>query len=111
MPTTSKKKGRQPDATSKSGQIRALLTTSMSVADIAKKIGCSANLVYNVKARAEKPAKRGPGRPPKATAAPAMAGFDGIAGIVAAVQASERERAKLRTALERIQSVLADALA
>ncbi len=98
------------DATSKSGQIRTLLTTGMTVADIAKKIGCSANLVYNVKARAEKPAKRGPGRPPRAMAAPAMAGFDGIAGIVAAVQASERERAKLRSALEKIQAVIADAL-
>ena len=111
MPTTSKKRGRQPDATSKSGQIRTLLTAGMSVADIASKIGCSANLVYNVKARAEKPAKRGPGRPPKAKAAPAMAELDGIAGIVAAVQASEQEKAKLQSALERIRAVIADALA
>lgn len=62
------------------------------------------------KARAEKPAKRGPGRPPKAKAAPAMAKLDGIAGIVAAVQASERERARLRAALEKVQAVLADVL-
>lgn len=88
------------DATSKSGQIRALLTTGLTVADIAKKVGCTPALVYNVKARVEKPAKRGPGRPRKAEA-PAMAGFDGIAGIVAAVQASERERAKLQAALQR----------
>ena len=82
----------------------------MSVADIAKKIGGSANLVYNVKARVEKLAKRGPGRPTKARASPAMAGFDGIAGIVAAVQASERERARLQAALERIQALVSSAL-
>lgn len=98
------------DATSKSGQIRTLLTTGMTVTDIAKKVGCSANLVYNVKARVEKPVRRGPGRPPKANAAPAMAGFDGIAGIVAAVQASERDRTKLRSALERIQCMVMEAL-
>ena len=98
------------DATSKSGQIRALLTTGMTVSDIAKKVGCTPALVYNVKARAETPAKRGTGRPPKAKAAPVMAGFDGIAGIVAAVQASERERARLRAALEKVQAVIADAL-
>ena len=110
MPSTSKKRGRQPDATSKSGQIRTLLTTGTSVADIAKKIGCSANLVYNVKARGEKPAKRGPGRPPKAAAAPGMAELDGIAGIVEAVRASERDRAKLRSAMERIQALVSSAL-
>lgn len=40
-----------------------------------------------------------------------MAGLDGIAGIVEAVQASEREKAKLQAALERIRAVIADALA
>ena len=55
-------------------------------------------------------AKRGPGRPPKAKAAPAMAELDGITGIVAAVQASERERAKLHAALEKVQAAIAAAL-
>jgi len=54
-------------------------------------------------------AKRGPGRPPKAAKA---ASFDGsLASIVAAVKGSEQERSRYRGALERIQSILADALA
>jgi hypothetical protein len=61
------------------------------------------------KAKAAKAgAKRGPGRPPKAKAL----SFDGsLAGIVAAVKGSEQERNRYRGALERIQAILADALA
>lgn len=56
-------------------------------------------------------AKRGPGRPRK-NAAPAASGFGGtLDSIVAAVKGSEQTRAKYRTALERIQAILADALA
>lgn len=60
------------------------------------------------------PAKRGPGRPRKvaAVAVAAPASFDGsIAGIVAAVKASEQARARYQTALTRIQAILAEALA
>lgn len=54
-------------------------------------------------------ARRGPGRPPKAARA---TGFDGtLAGIVAAVKSSEQDKARYRAALERIQTILADALA
>lgn len=62
------------------------------------------------KAKAAKAsARRGPGRPPKAAKA---ASFDGsLASIVAAVKGSEQERNRYRGALERIQSILADALA
>ncbi len=112
--TEPKKRGRQPDANSKSGKIRELLTTDMSVGDIAKKLGCTPALVYNVKARlaggGQK--KRGPGRPPKAKAsAPASTSMDGLAGILAAVKNAEVERVQLRSTLEKIQSILADALA
>lgn len=107
MPEPKKKRGRQPDASSKSGQIRELLKTDITVAEIAKKLGCTPALVYNVKARMAKGSKRGPGRPPKSAAA----GFDGIAGILDAVKNSERERSQLRAALERIQSLVSDALA
>ncbi len=64
------------------------------------------------KAKAAKAvAKRGPGRPPKAATAKATS-FDGsLASIVAAVKGSEQERNRYRGALERIQSILADALA
>ncbi len=109
---TQKKRGRQLDANSTSGKIRELLKTDMSVGDIAKKLGCTPALVYNVKARAAGGGakKRGPGRPPKAKT-PAGQSFDGLAGILEAVQGGERERARLRAALEKIQAVLADALA
>lgn len=106
MPEPKKTRGRQPDASSKSGQIRELLKTDITVAEIAKKLGCTPALVYNVKARLAKGSKRGPGRPPKSAG-----GLDGIAGILDAVKNSERERSQLRAALERIQSLVADALA
>lgn len=105
------KRGRKPDANSKSAQVRALLATGMAAADIAKKVGCSTPLVYTIKASMKRGgggAKRGPGRPPKAASSPS---FDGLSGILAAVKQSENERAHLRAALERIQAVIADALA
>ena len=89
---------------SKSDHVRALLATGMNATDIAKKVGCSTNLVYVVKSHM---GNRGPGRPRK-TAAPSM---DGLQSIVAAVKNTERERTQLRGALEKIQAVLADALA
>jgi hypothetical protein len=82
----------------------------MSIPDIVQKVGCTAALVYNVKARMGDAPKRGPGRPPKARTSPSMGKVDGLAGIVAMVQNSERQRTQLRTALERIQAILADAL-
>lgn len=113
---SARKRGRQPDASSKSGQIRALLSTGMSVADIAKKVGCTPALAYNVKARMSKGPSpstgRGPGRPPKsAKAAANLQNLDGLASIIQAVKGSEQQRAQMRTALERIQAIIADALA
>ena len=110
MTPTNQKRGRQPDATSKSGQIRTLLSAGMSIPDIVQKVGCTAALVYNVKARMGDAPKRGRGRPPMVWPAPPMGNVDGLAGIVAMVQNSERQRTQLRTALERIQAILADAL-
>lgn len=109
MPKTSDAtaRGRRPNANSKSGQIRALLGTGMSVADIAKKVGCTTALVYNVKSASGKSGKRSPSRPQQAPSA----GRDDLVGILAAVQRSERERTQMRAALEKIQAVLAEALA
>ncbi len=109
-----KPRGRKPDSSSKSGQVRALLASGMAVADIAKKVGCTTGLVYNVKARMGGAKKRGPGRPAKAPTArtPATPGaIGGLDGILAAVKNAETERTRMRAALERIQSVIADALA
>lgn len=108
MADTHKKRGRKPDASSKSSQVRALLATGMGVADIAKKVGCTPNLVYVIKAKSK--AKRGPGRPAKA-AAGAKTSLDGLAGIVDMVKNTDRERAQLRGALEKIRDVIAAALA
>jgi len=104
--TAAKKAGRPTNSSSKSGQVRALLGTGMSAAEIAKKVGCTVGLVYNVKSTRGGGAKRGPGRPRKN----ATASVDGIDGILAAVKNSERERTGLRSALERIQTVVASAL-
>ncbi len=50
--------------------------------------------------------KRGPGRPRKKAAA-----FDGtLESIVAAVKSGEKDKARYRSALERIQGILADVL-
>jgi len=106
-----KQRGRRPDANSTSGKIREMLTSGMSASDIVKKLGCTPSLVYNVKARmggAKKGSKaKKAGRPQKAAAT----GFDGLAGILDAVKNSERERTKLRSALEKLQAVVAEALA
>ena len=101
------KAGSRATGSSKSDQVRALLATGMSAADIAKKVGCSLPLVYITKSSMSKAGKRGPGRPRKVS----TSGMDGLEGIVAAVKNTERERTQLRGALEKIQAVLADALA
>ncbi|MEZ6036754.1 MAG: helix-turn-helix domain-containing protein [Planctomycetota bacterium] len=119
MPTKTNpaKRGRKPDANSKSGQIRTLLAEGMATADIAKKVGCTPALIYQVKAKASggsKPtrAKRNPGRPAKSTrASMAASNLDSIGAILAAVKDSENERRQLRAALEKIQSVITTALA
>lgn len=51
--------------------------------------------------------RRGPGRPRKAASVPAM---HGLAGILAAVTNSERDRAAMRAALQRVQDIVADTL-
>ena len=107
MPRTKATRGRKPDASSKSGQIRALLGSGMSAAEIAKKVGATPALVYNVKAQAGKSGRRGPGRPRKV----AVANMNGLGGLLDAVRNTERDRAKMRAALEKLQMVIADALA
>src|SRR4030095_16746518 len=85
-------RGRRVDPSSKSGRIRALLGSGMSASQIAKKVGATPALVYNVKAAMGKAGgapKRGPGRPRRVAA---TSGLDNIAGILDAVKNSERER-------------------
>lgn len=111
MPTTSKKRGRKPDASSKSGKIRELLKTGMSAGDIAKKLGCTPALVYNVRARLGGAKKRSPGRKPaSATSHAATSQLEGLSGLLDAVKAAEQERASLRNALVRMQQIVSEAL-
>lgn len=105
-----KTRGRKPDANSKSGQIRQLLASGMASGDIAKKVGCSPNLVYAVKAKTGGGGASKRGRPAKNRAGQPMAAADGLATILTAVKSSEQQRIQLRGALERIQSVIAAVL-
>lgn len=105
------KRGRPANAGSKSSRIRELLGTGISAAEIAKKVGSTTGLVYNIKSSMNGSSgapRRGPGRPRKNVA---PAGFDGLAGIMDAVKNSERDKGRMRQALERIQAMVADALA
>jgi len=107
-------RGRPIDANSKSGRIRELLGSGMSVAEIAKKIGATPALVYNVRARSQGGStrrgtvRRGPGRPRKS--ARVSSTLDGVAGILEAVRSSERERAQMRAALEKIQRLISEVM-
>lgn len=100
------KRGRKPNPASKSGKIRDLLKTGMKPADIAKKVGCTPALVYNVKAR-----ESGGGKTRKASKrSAAPTNLSGIDDVLAAVRTSQQESLRMRRALEKIQAVLAEAL-
>ena len=99
-----------PRADSKSAQVRALLRTGMDAAAIAKKVGCSTNLVYVVKSTGGAKGMRAAKRRAPNRQRIGSKNLNGIDGILAVVQSAERERAQLRAALERIQTVLAAAL-
>jgi hypothetical protein len=110
--TSPKTRDRKPDANSTSGKIRTLLASGMEPGEIAKKLGCTPSLIYNVKARTAgggKKAKRGPGRPPKSSAS--AGSMDGLAGIVDMVKKSEAERQRLHGALTKMAAILREALA
>jgi len=108
MTTRTPSRGRKPDAGSKSGKIRELLKTGMPPTDIAKAVGCTPALVYNVKARAGGPGAPKAVRKPKAGSPPANT--DGLAQILAAVKATEEQRNRMRSALERVAAIVREAL-
>lgn len=109
-----KRRGRRADPSSKSGNIRKLLGSGMTTAEIAKKVGCTVALVYNVKSKAQggssKP-KKARGRKPAGRPAGRAASATGdLSDILNAVKNSERERQQMRAALEKIAAVIDDAL-
>lgn len=101
-------------ANSKSSQVRKLLASGTSPADIAKKVGCTLGLVYNVKSRMA--AGKGEGKPGRKRGRPAkgssdLKGLGNLDGLVAIVRQQDQQRANLRTALERIRGIIDDVLA
>src|SRR5215831_19778573 len=102
MSPTKATRGRKPDASSKSGKIRELLKSGVSPMDIAKKVGCTPSLVYNVKARLSGGTKTR-GRPRK-NAGSAVGGLDGLGSILAAVKNTQTDVGRYRALLERIGS-------
>ncbi len=114
---TKKRRGRKTDPSSKSGKIRGLLSSGLTAADIAKKVGCTVALVYNIKSKdagggtAKAKAGAKPGRKPgRKAAAPSIGGSD-LGAILTAVKNAEIERLQMRAALEKISAVINDALA
>ena len=118
---TKKRRGRKTDPSSKSGKIRGLLSSGLTAADIAKKVGCTVALVYNIKskdagggtakAKAKAKAGRKPGRKlGRKAAAPSIGGSD-LGAILTAVKNAEIERLQMRAALEKISAVINHALA
>jgi|GEM_PF-3045300 len=94
---------KSPGGSSKSDQVRDLLGSGMSAAEIAQKVGCTVPLVYNVKSKASAKKSPGRGRPRKVAAS---SGVGDLGAILAAVQQSAREGERLRRALHQIQAVL-----
>ena len=92
---------------SKSARVRELLAAGAPAAAIAKEVGCTVGLVYNVKSRMGSATKRGPWRPRKVASPVAVLEID---SIVAEVQSSERERTRLRGALQRISTIISEVL-
>lgn|SRR5690606_22777317 len=102
--------GRGGRSGSKSERIRELLRTGMSASEIAKQVGCSVNLVYNVKAQGG--GARRPGRPPgrgkgvRKARSVAASRASGVQGLVATLQEQAREHERLVRALGRIREIL-----
>jgi len=90
---------------SKSSQVRELLGSGLSAADIAKKVGCTVGLVYNVKSKGGGE-RRGAGRPPKSRAAVA----NDLDAFVSSIRHAEKERERLRATLQRVAAVLSEVL-
>lgn len=101
-----RKRGRPKGSTlggSKSAKIRELLASGKSVADIAKSVGCSVNLVYAVKRKAA-PTRM---RMQRAVGKRAGTPVAGMQELVAGLRELEAERNALRAAAASILRLLA----
>jgi len=92
-------RGRSRSGGSKSARIRELLGSGMSTAQIAKRVGCSTNLVYVVKSHS--------GRKPSATPRPKTGAVNiDVDTIVRSLKELQDERDRLRATLEKIDRLL-----
>ncbi len=92
----------QPD--SKSAKVRQFLAKGLPAGDIARQVGCTVGLVYNVKSHMGKPATQ------RRQLAAGSWTPQVLNQIVAVVQRSEQERLRLRATLEKIAQVIAQVL-
>lgn len=93
---------------SKSAEVRKLLAAGTPPADIAKKVGCTLGLVYNVKSRMSAGKQRRPGQPRRRRGeAPSV---DGLAGLVESIRQTQQQHQAMHTALERIGKIVAEVL-
>ena len=97
------RRGRPRRGESKSDKIRALLKQGLKPAQIAKRVGCSPNLVYVVKSKSGT-VKRSVGRPRKAKATVGTGGD--LANLVQGLKAIQQERDAYRAELEDIRKRL-----
>lgn len=92
-----------------------MLGSGKSTAEIAKEVGCTPALVYNVKSAMGGGKRKGrPAKIAKVGGARRSHGQSlgsGLEGILTALRDAERQQSRQRAALERIQAVLRDALA
>jgi hypothetical protein len=97
-------RGRQPDATSKSGQVRELLNSGLSPMEIAKKVGCTPGLVYVIKSKIAGGAKT-PGRQRK-NPLPTTSSPSGLDAFISVMRNSEAQRDRYRGALQKVQGLM-----
>lgn len=95
---------------SKSAKVRELLALGAPASDIARQVGCTLGLVYNVKARMGRggTAERKPGRPTKSQSL-STGTFD-YSTFLAGIRSSEEETQQLRATLERVAQMISNAL-
>lgn len=106
------------ESPNKSEGVLQLLKTGMAPMAIAKQVGCTPGLVYNIKssmgltkARGAKSSPAGKPRANSKIAATSASGDIGMSSLLDAVRRTERDRASLRATLERLAQVVGDALA
>jgi hypothetical protein len=89
---------------SKSARVRELLARGVAAGEIARQVGCTVGLVYNVKSRMGRTLPR---PRPRQLSGHATTGID---EFIATVRRSEQERQRLRATLEAVGRLVAQVL-